>query len=110
MIIRVTRSRVARGHEGEVLDIVRGLTEELGAVPGLHAAVFGRSLDGDAMSLIAITTWESFEAIRAVYGDAWPTRSILPGGEHLIANTSVEHYEDTLSDVTASVEERRPER
>ena len=109
MIIRVTRSRVATGHEAQVLDVVRGLTDQFGAIPGLHTAVFGRSLHGDAMWLIAITTWESFEAIRNVYGDAWPTRSMLPGAEHLIAETTVDHYEDTLGDVSATVEERRTE-
>jgi hypothetical protein len=70
--------------------------------------VFGRAMGPDgAMSLVAITTWESLDAIKAVYGDRWAERSILPGAEAYIIETTVEHFETTLDDLSAIVEQRR---
>ncbi|HEU0245086.1 MAG TPA: antibiotic biosynthesis monooxygenase family protein [Candidatus Limnocylindrales bacterium] len=106
MIVRVTRSRIKGGHEPEVLDVVRRLTGEMGAIPGLRAAMFGRSIASDGSWLLSITEWESVEAIQAVYGDRWAERSLLPGVEPYIVETTVEHFESTLEDVTAVVGER----
>jgi heme-degrading monooxygenase HmoA len=85
VILRVTRNRVIPGHEEHVLNILRELTAGMGAsIKGLHSATFGRAMgDKDqGMSLISITEWDSLEAV-------------------------VEHFESTLEDVTAIVEQRR---
>ena len=113
MILRVTRSRVQRGAEGQVLDVIRRLTESFGPIPGLHAAYFGRSVDETAsMSLIAITMWDDLDAIKRVYGPDWASRSLLPGVEEVILETTVEHFESTLDDVASFVEsyQVKPER
>jgi heme-degrading monooxygenase HmoA len=113
VILRVTRSRVVPGHEEHVLNILRELTAGMGAsITGLHSAMFGRAMgDRDqGMSLVSITEWDSLEAIQAVYGEQWADHTILPGAEAYILETTVEHFESTLEDVTAIVEERRKKR
>lgn len=110
VILRVTRNRVIPGHEEHVLNILRELTAGMGAsIKGLHSATFGRAMgDKDqGMSLISITEWDSLEAIQAVYGERWADHTILPGAEAYILETVVEHFESTLEDVTAIVEQRR---
>ena len=110
MILRVTRNRVIPGHEEHVLSILRDLTAGMGAsITGLHSATFGRAMgDQDqGMSLVSITEWDSLEAIQAVYGERWADHTILPGAEAYILETTVEHFESTLEDVTAIVEQRR---
>ena len=112
MILRVTRSRVVPGHEEHVLNVLRKLTDGMGAsIQGLHSATFGRVMHDheQGMSLVSITEWDSVEAIRAVYGDRWADRTILPGAEEYILETTVEHYESTLEDVSSIVERRRRE-
>jgi hypothetical protein len=107
VIVRVTRSRIERGHEAHVLDVVRGLTAPFGAIPGLRAAMFGRSVGDRGSMLISITEWADLDAIKAVYGDGWADRSLLPGVEPFILETTVEHFEATLEEVSALVDERR---
>jgi heme-degrading monooxygenase HmoA len=106
----VTRSRVVPGHEEHVIAVLREMTHGMGAsIKGLHSATFGRAMgDQDqGMSLVSITEWDSLEAIQAVYGDRWADRSILPGAEDYILETTVEHFESTLEDVSAIVDQRR---
>jgi heme-degrading monooxygenase HmoA len=110
VILRVTRSRVVPGHEEHVIGVLRAMTASMGAsIKGLHSATFGRGMDDDdqGMWLVAITEWESLDAIQAVYGDRWAERTILPGAEDYILETTVEHFESTLDDVSADVERRR---
>jgi heme-degrading monooxygenase HmoA len=110
VILRVTRTRVVPGHEEHVLNVLREMTAGMGAtIKGLHSASFGRAMNDQdqGMSLVSITEWESIEAIQAVYGEAWADRTILPGAEAYILETTVEHFESTLEDVSATVEQRR---
>ena len=110
MILRVTRSRVVPGHEEHVLTILRDMTAGMGAaIKGLHSATFGRAMgDQDqGMSLVSITEWDSLADIQAVYGDRWADGTILPGAEDYILETTVEHFESTLEDISAVVERRR---
>ena len=112
VILRVNRSRVVPGHEEHVLNVLRQLTDGMGAsIQGLHSATFGRVMHDheQGMSLVSITEWDSIDAIRAVYGDRWADRTIMPGAEEYILETTVEHYESTLEDVSAIVERRRRE-
>jgi hypothetical protein len=64
-------------------------------------------MQDDQMSLVVITEWESIDAIKAVYGESWASGTILPGAEAYILETVVEHFESTLEDVSALVEQRR---
>ena len=66
MIVRLVRTRIEPGHEGRVLDVIRELTERFGAIPGLRAAMFGRSVGDEGSWLLAITEWDDVDAIRAV--------------------------------------------
>jgi hypothetical protein len=111
VILRVTRSRVINGHEEQVLAVMRKLTAAMGAsIEGLHSASFGRAIDDQGMSFVAVTEWDSLEAIQAVYGESWAERSIMPGAEEYILETTVEHFEATLEDISDQVERRRIER
>ena len=105
----MTRSRIQRDHEAQVLEVVRGLPAQFGAIPGLRAAMFGRSIGDHGSVLISITEWTDLDAIKAVYGDDWAERSLLPGVEPYIIETTVEHFEATLEEVSRVVEERRTE-
>ena len=91
-------------HDVDVLDVVRQLTSQYGAHSGLRSARFGRAVEAQGWLLISVTEWDSLAAIQAVYGDHWAERSLLPGVEQLILETTVEHFEGTLEDVTAIVE------
>jgi hypothetical protein len=93
-----------------VIGVLRGMTATMGAtIKGLHSATFGRAMDehDQGMSLVSITEWDSLEAIQAVYGERWADRTILPGAEEYILETTVEHFESTLDDVSEVVERRR---
>jgi heme-degrading monooxygenase HmoA len=109
VIIRVTRSRIIPGHEDQVIEVMRRLSASMGdSIAGLHSASFGRAMDDDqVMSFVAITEWDSIEAIKAVYGDAWADHTILPGAAEYILETTVEHCESTLEEVSAYVVRRR---
>jgi heme-degrading monooxygenase HmoA len=96
VILRLTRIRVRHGHEEQVFDVLRRMTASMGAIPGLRSA--------DDMWFVAITRWDSVDAIRAVYGDSWPYATILPGAESYVLETWVEHFETTLEDVTEIVD------
>ena len=104
VILRVARSRIRDGHDVDVLDVVRQLTTQFGSIPGLRSARFGRAVQAEGWSLISVTEWDSLAAIQAVYGDRWAESSMLPGVEPFILETTVEHFEGTLEDVTAIVE------
>ena len=106
MIVRVVRLRIEPGHEPRVLDVIRDLTERFGAIPGLRASMFGRSVGDDASVLLAVTEWDDVESIKAVYGDSWATASLMPGVEDVILETTVEHFEATLEDISVLVEQR----
>ena len=104
VILRVARTRIKDGHDVDVLDVVRRLTTQFGAVPGLRSARFGRAVQAEGWSLISVTEWDSLAAIQAVYGDGWAESTLLPGVEAFILETTVEHFEGTLEDVTTIVE------
>ncbi len=106
VILRVTRARVRPDHEGYVLEVLRKMTASMGAIPGLRSAEFGRALEDDVMWFVAITRWDSIDAIRAVYGESWLNATILPGSEDYILETKVEHFETALDDITELVAAR----
>jgi heme-degrading monooxygenase HmoA len=109
VILRLTRIRVRQGHEEQVFDVLRTMTTSMGRIPGLRSAEFGRALENGDMWFVAITRWDSVDAIRAVYGESWPHASILPGAESYVLETWVEHFETALEDVTEVVEARARE-
>jgi heme-degrading monooxygenase HmoA len=106
VILRIARSRIRDGHDADVLAVVRDLTAQMGAIPGLRSARFGRAVDREGWSLVSVTEWDSLAAIQAVYGDDWAERSLLPGLEEYILETHVEHFEGTLEDVASVVGSR----
>ena len=82
----------------------RQLTSQYGAIPACGRRGSARAVEAEGWLLISVTEWDSLAAIQAVYGDHWAERSLLPGVEQLILETTVEHFEGTLEDVTAIVE------
>jgi heme-degrading monooxygenase HmoA len=108
MIVRVSRLRIKEGHEARVLEAIRATSAGASETPGLRGAWFGRSIDDDGSWLVAITEWDELGAIQAAFGnDTWTRGTMLPGLEDTILDTTVQHYEATLEDVTALVERRR---
>ena len=91
-----------------MFEVLRQMTAGMGAsIKGLHSASFGRAMQEDQMSLIAITEWETLDDLRAVYGERWAAGSILPGAEESILETVVEHFESTLEELSELVQRRR---
>jgi heme-degrading monooxygenase HmoA len=107
VIVRVSRLRIKEGHEARVLETIRAMSASMGTASGLRGAWFGRSIDDDGSWLVAITEWVDLDAIRAVFGsDSWMNGSMLPGLDDVILDTTVQHYEATLEDLSARIEAR----
>lgn len=94
MILRVFHVTVHEGKATEfeeffrtvALPLVKGQDGVLSVVAGKPRA--------DAPNTFCMTmVWKSVDAIKAFAGENWTQARIEPEEEHLIASTSVEHYD-----------------
>ena len=94
MVIRVVRGRVKPGGEGEFNQLMRDVRlPEMRRQEGFVYAKFGRQIQPDGERFLFVSEWRD---VRALYDWVGPdlTRPItLSGGEHLVAEFSVELYE-----------------
>jgi heme-degrading monooxygenase HmoA len=60
---------------------------------GLLSVVAGKPRADDPNTFCMTMVWESVEAIRKFAGEDWSQARIEPEEEHLIASTSVAHYD-----------------
>ncbi len=65
MIIRLLRGQVPAGQEGNLVERVRALGSSP-ARPGFAGATFGFRRSSDSLGFLALSTWESVDAIAAV--------------------------------------------
>lgn len=68
MIIRLLHARVPEGRELAFLDRLRGIVQSGHRPGGLVAASFGFRRDGSELHFLALTTWESIDAIAQATG------------------------------------------
>jgi PAS domain-containing protein len=68
MIIRLLRARVPDGRELAFLERLRGIVETGQRPDGLVSASFGFRRDGGELHFLALTTWESIDAIAEASG------------------------------------------
>jgi len=99
MIMRIWHGWTRRGEDAEAYDAM--LQSEI--LPGIHridgyrGAYLLRRDDGDEVEFITITTWDSWDAIRAFAGDSKTGAVIYPKAHALLTrfDEHSEHYEGT---------------
>ena len=94
MIIRVFRPTIHRGKQDEFESFVRDTAVPLvSRQAGLLAQHVGRPRDASSTAFLYVSVWADVESIRAFAGERWQEAVITPDEEHLLASTSIEHYE-----------------
>jgi heme-degrading monooxygenase HmoA len=102
VIVRVWRARAAPTNAGAYERHFReALLPELERLEGFRGASLLRRDDGDVVELVAVTRWDSLEAIRRFAGDDATHAVVAPEARELLLDFDerVAHYEDVL-DVT----------
>ena len=100
MIVRVWRAHAsppsADAYERHFREAV---LPELERLDGFRGASLLRRDDGDAVELVAVTRWESLEAIRGFAGDDPTLAVVAPEARELLLafDERVTHYEDVLA-------------
>ncbi|MGH2463875.1 MAG: hypothetical protein ACRDGI_00290 [Candidatus Limnocylindrales bacterium] len=86
MIIRLLRGQVPAGQESNLVDRLRALSPEHSKRPGFVGATFGFRRTGDSLGFLALSLWESVEAISAATaGSPDTTLPSQPAGDSLEA-------------------------
>lgn len=94
MIIRVFRAEVHPGKTAEFEQFFRDIAiPKVSAHPGLVAQHTGRPIDDGSREFVYISVWRDVEALRGFAGDDWTLAVIEPEERHLLATTSIAHYE-----------------
>ena len=94
MIIRVFRPTIHRGREDEFESFLRDTAVPLvSRQAGLLAQHVGRPREPSSTTFLYVTIWADVESIRAFAGERWQEAVITADEEHLLATTSIEHYE-----------------
>jgi PAS domain-containing protein len=91
MIIRLLHARVPDGHELVFLERLRGIVQTGDRPRGLAAASFGFRRDGRELHFLALTTWESLDAIADVSGGD-PASPIVQD-DTFVPDISIDLYE-----------------
>ena len=94
MIVRVVRVTVHEGQEDEFEEVLKTIALPLvGSQPGIVSVVAGKPR-ADAPNVFCVTmVWEDVQALKGFAGENWMEARIESEEEHLIASTSVEHYD-----------------
>jgi heme-degrading monooxygenase HmoA len=94
MIIRVFRPTIHPGKENEFESFLRDTAVPLvSRQPGLVAQHVGRPCGPSSSAYVYVTIWEDVDSIQAFAGERWQDAVIAPEEEHLLRDTSIEHYE-----------------
>lgn len=91
MIIRLLRGQVPEGQEGPLLDRLREVLQQGKPLPGIVGASFGFRRDGDELGFLALSTWESIDAITSATGGA-PDEPIV-SDNIVVPQVSIDLYE-----------------
>ena len=99
MIIRLLRGQVPEGHEAPLLARLRTIVQAGDPPPGIVSASFGFRRDGDELCFLALSTWESIDAITTATGGA-PDLPIVKD-ETIVPRVSIDLYEVAEETATA---------
>jgi PAS domain-containing protein len=91
MILRLLRGQVPDGQEAPLLGRLRTIVQHGGPPPGFVSASFGFRRDGDELAFLALSTWESIEAITSATGGA-PNLPIVRDTS-IVPQVSIDLYE-----------------
>ena len=94
MIIRVFRTKVKPGthkqYEALIRERVVPLILEAPGLVSLHA---GFPIDDPPDEFLLMSVWKDLASMRAFVGPRWREALVLPGEEHLVLHSIVDHYE-----------------
>jgi hypothetical protein len=96
MIIRLSRATIRPNSEPSVFEILRAATESVARPAGLVTLSIGRRMTAAGNDLIAVTIWESVEALVDAYGPTWRQSGFPPALEPYLEDPSTEHYETVI--------------
>jgi heme-degrading monooxygenase HmoA len=94
VIIRVFRMRVKPGMHREYEALIREQVVPLmRGAPGLISLHVGAPLDDPPEEFLLMSIWRDLRSMQAFVGRRWREAFVLPGEEHLVAESIVDHYE-----------------
>lgn len=94
MILRVFHATVHEGKAPEFEEFFRTIALPLvSSQDGLVSVAAGKPRDNDPNTFCMTMVWESVEALRGFAGENWAEARIEPEEAHLLASTTVAHYD-----------------
>ena len=94
MIIRVFRTKVRPGTHRQYEALIRQQVVPLMLeAPGLVTLHVGLPLDDPPDEFLLMSVWQDLAAMRAFIGSRWREPLVVPGEEHLVLHSIVDHYE-----------------
>ena len=102
MIARIWTGEVGRADAEVYADYIRETGfREYGETPGNRGAWLLRRDDGDSTGFVALSMWDSLDAVRAFAGDDVEAAVLYPEDERYLlpGSSSITHYEvvDTVA-------------
>jgi heme-degrading monooxygenase HmoA len=94
VIIRVFRTKVRPGTHKEYEALIRERVVPLMLeAPGLISLHAGFPLDDPPEEFLLMSVWQDLASMRKFVGRRWREAVVLPGEEHLVLHSIVDHYE-----------------
>jgi heme-degrading monooxygenase HmoA len=94
MIIRVFRAKVRPGtHQQYEALIHQRVVPLMLEAPGLLSLHVGLPLDDPPDEFLLMSVWQDLAAMRAFIGARWREPLAVPGEEHLVLHSVVDHYD-----------------
>ena len=94
MIIRVFRTKVRPGTHKQYEALIRERVVPLILqAPGLISLHAGFPIDDPPDEFLLMSVWTDLASMRAFVGPRWREALVVPGEEHLVLHSIVDHYE-----------------
>ena len=94
MIIRVFRTKVRPGTHQQYEALIRQRVVPLMLeAPGLLSLHVGLPLDDPPEEFLLMSVWQDLASMRTFIGVRWREPLVLPGEEHLVLHSIVDHYD-----------------
>jgi heme-degrading monooxygenase HmoA len=94
VIIRVFRTKVRPGTHKQYEALIRERVVPLMLqAPGLISLHAGFPLDDPPEEFLLMSVWQDLASMKEFVGRRWREAVVLPGEEHLVLHSIVDHYE-----------------
>jgi heme-degrading monooxygenase HmoA len=94
VIIRVFRTKVRPGTHKQYEALIRERVVPLMLeAPGLISLHAGFPLDDPPEEFLLMSVWQDLASMKQFIGRRWREAVVLPGEEHLVLHSIVDHYE-----------------